>query len=62
MYKLFGYDENFLIVNNYDWLLKILLLDFLCDYGKLFSVNMMLNKEVVVSWLEVGILYIEFIY
>lgn len=54
MYKLFGHDENFSIVNNYDWLSKISLLDFLRDYGKLFSVNTMLNKEVVASRLEVA--------
>lgn len=62
MYKLFGHDENFSIVNNYDWLSKISLLDFLRDYGKLFSVNTMLNKEVVASRLEVGISYTEFTY
>lgn len=62
MHKLFGSDKNFSIVNNYDWLSKISLLDFLRDYGKLFSVNNMLNKEVVASRLEVGISYTEFTY
>ncbi|AVK61047.1 tyrosine--tRNA ligase [Lactobacillus sp. CBA3605] len=62
MHKLFGDDDNFTIVNNYDWLSKISLLDFLRDYGKLFSVNTMLNKEVVASRLEVGISYTEFTY
>lgn len=61
MKKLFGTD-NFKIVNNYDWLSKISLLEFLRDYGKLFNVNTMLNKEIVASRLEVGISYTEFTY
>ncbi|MCD2256075.1 tyrosine--tRNA ligase [Agrilactobacillus fermenti] len=61
MEKLFGTD-NFTIVNNYDWLSKISLLDFLRDFGKLFNVNTMLNKEIVASRLEVGISYTEFTY
>ncbi|ANK58975.1 tyrosine--tRNA ligase [Loigolactobacillus backii] len=61
MEKLFGTD-NFRIVNNYDWLSKLSLLDFLRDYGKLFNVNTMLNKEVVASRLEVGISFTEFTY
>ena len=61
MIKLFG-TENFTIVNNYDWLSKLSLLDFLRDYGKLFNVNTMLNKEVVASRLEVGISFTEFTY
>lgn len=61
MKKLFG-TENFTIVNNYDWLSKISLLDFLRDYGKIFSVNSMLAKEVVASRLESGISYTEFTY
>lgn len=61
MIKLFG-TENFTIVNNYDWLSKMSLLDFLRDYGKLFSVNTMLAKDVVASRLETGISYTEFTY
>lgn len=61
MINLFG-TENFQIVNNYEWLSQIGLLDFLRDYGKLFSVNTMLNKDVVASRLEVGISYTEFTY
>ncbi len=38
------------------------LLDFLRDYGKLFSVNIMLSKEVVASRLEAGISFTEFSY
>ena len=61
MKKLFG-TENFTIVNNHDWLSKISLLDFLRDYGKLFNINTMLNKEVVASRLEAGISFTEFTY
>jgi len=61
MENLFG-TENFKIVDNYDWLSKLSLLDFLRDYGKLFNVNTMLNKEVVSSRLEVGISFTEFTY
>lgn len=61
MKNLFGKD-NITIVNNYDWLKNISLLDFLRDYGKLFSINTMLNKEVVASRLETGISYTEFTY
>jgi tyrosyl-tRNA synthetase len=61
MKALFGQD-NITIVNNYDWLSKIDLLGFLRDYGKLFNLNTMLNKEVVASRLEVGISYTEFTY
>ena len=62
MEKLFGGDGTFSIVNNYDWLSKITLLDFLRDYGKLFSVNAMLAKDVVASRLETGISFTEFSY
>ncbi|MFD0898046.1 tyrosine--tRNA ligase [Loigolactobacillus binensis] len=61
MVKLFGTD-NFTIVDNYDWLSKLSLLEFLRDYGKLFNVNTMLNKEIVASRLEVGISFTEFTY
>ena len=60
MEKLFGEDGKFEIVNNYSWLSKLSLLDFLRDYGKLFNVNTMLNKEIVASRLEVGISFTEF--
>ncbi len=59
--KFFGTD-NFRIVNNYDWLSKMSLLDFLRDYGKLFNVNTMLAKDIVASRLEVGISFTEFTY
>ena len=59
--KLFG-DNDTRIVNNNDWLGKLTLTDFLRDYGKLFSINVMLKKYVVASRLETGISFTEFIY
>ncbi len=61
MKRLFG-TENFSIMNNADWLGKMNLIDFLRDYGKLFQVNNMLNKESVVKRLEHGISFTEFSY
>lgn len=50
------------IVNNYDWLGKMNVLDFLRDYGKYFPINYMLSKEIVASRLEAGISFTEFAY
>ena len=50
------------IVNNYDWLSKLSMLDFLRDYGKYFPINYLLNKEIIASRLENGISYTEFSY
>jgi tyrosyl-tRNA synthetase len=61
MKRLFG-TENFEILNNASWLGKLNLIDFLRDYGKLFQVNNMLNKESVVKRLEHGISFTEFSY
>lgn len=54
--------SGFRIVNNYDWLSEISLLDFLRDYGKHFNINTMLAKDIVASRLEVGISFTEFSY
>ena len=62
MKKLFGTDSDVHFVNNYDWLSKISLLDFLRDYGKNFNVNTMLAKDIVASRLDVGISFTEFTY
>ncbi|ANZ57446.1 tyrosine--tRNA ligase [Fructilactobacillus lindneri] len=62
MKQLFGSNSNINIVNNYDWTKDLSLLDFLRDYGKLFNVNTMLNKEVVASRLDQGISFTEFTY
>ncbi|WP_028709370.1 tyrosine--tRNA ligase [Propionicicella superfundia] len=50
------------MVNNYDWTSTLSTLDFLRDVGKHFSVNRMLDREVVRSRLESGISYSEFSY
>ena len=55
MQRLFGGDSNVTMVNNYDWLSKISLLDFLRDYGKLVNINTMLAKDIVASRLDKGI-------
>ena len=59
--KLFGQNGT-KIVNNADWLNTMSLPTFLRDYGKLFSINVMLKKDVVASRLETGISYTEFTY
>lgn len=56
--KLFG----FKVVNNYEWLSKINILDFLRDYGKFFNVNYMLDKDIIRRRLDVGITFTEFSY
>ncbi len=58
-------DNSALIVNNYDWLGKQTLLEFLRDTGKHFSVNYMIGREYVKSRLddpEKTISYTEFSY
>lgn len=54
--------SGFRIVNNYDWLSRISMLELLRDYGKHFNLNAMLAKDVVASRLEVGISFTEFTY
>lgn len=56
--KLFGFE----MVNNLDWTKDITIIDFLRDYGKLFNINYMLNKETVKKRLDSGISYTEFSY
>ena len=51
-----------IIVNNYDWISKMSVLDYLRDYGKYFPINYMLNKDIVASRLQSGISYTEFSY
>ena len=54
-----------IIVNNYDWLSQLSLMDFLRDTGKHFTVNYMMAKDSVKSRLEregEGISYTEFSY
>jgi tyrosyl-tRNA synthetase len=50
------------LVNNYDWTAEISTLEFLRDIGKHFSINRMLDRDVVARRLETGISYTEFSY
>lgn len=54
--------EKGLIVNNYDWIGNMTVLDFLRDYGKYFPVNYMLSKDIVASRLQSGVSFTEFSY
>lgn len=56
--SIFGFE----VVNNYDWIKEIDVIDFLRDYGKYFNINYMLAKDKVKSRLETGITYAEFSY
>ena len=58
----FSSEEKGILFNNYDWIKDLTLIDYLRDYGKLFNINYMLNKDVVSSRLENGISYTEFSY
>ena len=66
MEKLFIKTEEdcqvFTVLNNYEWLSELSLLDFLRDYGKHFNINLMLQKDIVASRLETGISFTEFTY
>ncbi len=56
--KFFPYE----VVNNYDWVKDIHIIDFFRDYGKYINVNYMLNKDLVRRQMETGISYAEFSY
>lgn len=56
--EIFGFE----VVNNYDWIKEINVLDYLRDFGKFFNVNYMLDKETVKRRIESGITYTEFSY
>lgn len=57
--KIFPYP----VVNNYDWVKDIHIIDFLRDYGKYINVGYMLSKDLVKRQLEgSGISYAEFSY
>ena len=56
--KIFG----FKVVNNFEWLGKINILDFLRDSGKYFNVNYMLDKDIIRRRLDEGITFTEFSY
>ena len=56
--ELFGFE----VVNNYDWIKDINIIDFLRDYGKYISVNYMLDKDIIQRRMETGITFCEFAY
>ena len=56
--EVFGFE----VVNNFDWIKDINVLDFLRDFGKYFNINYMLNKDIVARRLDEGITYTEFSY
>ena len=55
---IFGFE----VVNNYDWIKDINVLDFLRDFGKFFNINYMLDKDIIRRRLDSGITYTEFSY
>jgi len=50
------------LVNNYNWIKKFNLLDFLRNVGKHITVNYMMNKDSVKNRLETGLSFTEFSY
>ena len=56
--EIFGFE----VVNNYDWIKDINVIDFLRDYGKYINVNYMLDKDIISRRLESGITFCEFAY
>lgn len=51
-----------LLLNNFDWLGNLNLIDFLRDYGKYFNVSNMLSKDTIAKRLSTGISFTEFTY
>ncbi|MBR5214506.1 MAG: tyrosine--tRNA ligase [Akkermansia sp.] len=56
--KIFGFE----VVNNYDWINQMNVIDFFRDYGKYINVGYMLTKDHVRRQMESGISYAEFSY
>ncbi len=56
--SIFGFE----IVNNYDWSKDMNFIDYLRDFGKFFSINYMLDKDIIKRRLDTGITYTEFSY
>lgn len=53
---------KFKVVNNYDWVKDINIIDFFRDYGKYINVGYMLGKDHVRRQMDTGISYAEFSY
>ena len=65
MQRIFDFSDQengAILVNNYDWVGKLSIIDFLRDYGKLVNVNYLLAKDTIASRLESGISFTEFSY
>lgn len=61
--KLIDFSDNkALMINNADWLWGLNYIDFLRDFGALFSVNKMLTAECFKMRLEKGLSFLEFNY
>lgn len=56
--KIFPYE----VVNNYDWVKDINVIEFFRDYGKYINVGYMLSKDLIRRQMESGISYAEFSY
>ncbi len=56
--KIFGFE----VVNNYDWINKMNVIDYFRDFGKYINVGYMLSKDLVRRQMETGISYAEFSY
>ncbi|MDG5787022.1 tyrosine--tRNA ligase [Evansella sp. AB-P1] len=58
----FGGEDGAQLVNNYDWIGSMSVIDFLRDVGKNFGLNYMLAKDSVESRISSGISFTEFSY
>ena len=58
----FDGDNAAIMENNNNWLGEMTLLDYLRDYGKLFNISYMLQKDTIKKRLDTGISYTEFSY
>ncbi len=56
--KIFPYE----VINNYDWVKDLTIIDFFRDYGKYINVGYMLSKDHIRRQMESGISYAEFSY
>jgi len=58
----FSDESKGLLLNNFDWLGHMTLLEFLRDYGKHFNVANMIQKDTIARRLSTGISFTEFTY
>jgi len=62
LYLDFSNPDKGILLNNGDWWSKIPVVEYLREYGKVFSINYMLGKDVIASRMDTGISYTEFSY